>query len=479
MVFADFFVLLQPIMIDHAEILRRRDMRDVLTFTIDPEDAKDFDDALSFDINEEGDYQIGVHIADVSFFVKEDSKVDREAYERGTSIYLVDRVIPMLPENLCNDICSLRPGEDRLCMSVVFTMGHDAIVKKYKICRTVIHSDYRLTYEQAQSIIDHHPIPSVNHPELISAIEQLHFLALVLRRRRMQAGAMDIEQEEIRFRLDEGGHPVDIFFHKSTESNHLIEEFMLLANRTIATHIGKMDKEMVYRIHDQPDKQKLAEIQRFERRMSEHIEPGTLDMLLIRAMAKAEYSTCNIGHYGLAFDYYTHFTSPIRRYPDLMVHRLVADYVLGERKKAKGKWREDLYESCQHCSAMEQEATQAERDSVKDYQIMWLDDHIGEDFDGHISNVTKYGLFVRLDINHCEGLVAMRNICPGQVLELDEKSFTIRTKHLKGQARHWTSQTDEPVYVKQSFTLGDAVKVRLVRADLMLRQIDLELVTTE
>ncbi len=477
MVFAYFFVLLHPIMIDNAEILRRRDMRDVLTFTIDPEDAKDFDDALSFTINEEGDYQVGVHIADVSFHVKEDSKVDREAYERGTSVYLVDRVIPMLPESLCNDICSLRPGEDRLCMSVVFTMGHDATVKKYKICRSVIRSDYRLTYDQAQSVIDHHPVASIRDESLIRAIEQLHFLALILRRRRIQAGALDISQEEIRFRLDEGGHPTQIYFKKPTHANHLIEEFMLLANRIVATHIGKTGKEMVYRIHDQPDKQKLAELKRFARRMGERLDPSTIEMLVIRAMAKAEYSTCNIGHYGLAFDYYTHFTSPIRRYPDLMVHRLVADYVLGERQRAKGKWRENLYESCEHCSAMEQEAAQAERDSVKEFQILWMEDHVGEDFDGHIVGVTKYGLFVRLDNNHCEGLVPMRNICVGQMMELDEKNFTLRTKRRKGQSRHWTQNEDESVFVKQSFTLGDAVRVRIMRADLLLRQIDLELIT--
>lgn len=458
------------------EVLRRRDMRDVLTFTIDPADAKDFDDAISFATTDDGDYQIGVHIADVTYHVKEDSKTDREAYKRGTSIYLVDRVIPMLPEELCNDICSLRPGEDRLCMSVIFVMGHDGKVKKYKICRTVIRSDYRLTYEQAQEIISHHIPPLPLREGLEEGLTTLNFLATILRRKRIAAGALEIEQDEVRFILDEHGHPTDIYFQYPTEANHLIEEFMLLANRTVATHIENMGKEMVYRVHDKPDKKKLAELRRFESRKGNSIEPGTLDMLMIRAMAKAEYSTCNIGHYGLAFEAYTHFTSPIRRYPDMMVHRLVADYVLGERKKAKGKWREDLYESCQHCSAMEQEATQAERDSIKDYQIMWLNDHLGEEYDGHITNVTKYGLFVRLDSNHCEGLVPIRDICPGQYLELDEKNFTLRTKRLKHQRTHWCGDEKLPAYEKQSFTLGDSIRVRILRADLDARQIDLAIV---
>lgn len=457
-------------MIDAAEILRRRDMRDELTFTIDPADAKDFDDALSFSVCEDGDYQVGVHIADVTYHVKADSKVDREAYDRGTSIYLVDRVIPMLPENLCNDICSLRPGEDRLCMSVIFTMGHDATVKKYKICRTVIRSDYRLTYEQAQEIISGEGLSILHSPFSI-----LNFLATVLRRKRMADGALDLEQDDVRFTLDEHGHPTDIHFVRPTEANHLIEEFMLLANRTVATHIGKMEREMVYRVHDQPDKTKLAALRRFERRKGNSLEPGTLDLLLVRAMAKAEYSTVNIGHYGLAFEYYTHFTSPIRRYPDMMVHRLVAEYILGERHVGKGKWREDLYESCEHCSAMEQEATQAERDSVKDYQIMWLNDHLGETYDGHITNVTRYGLFVRLDANHCEGLVPMRDICPGMVMELDERNFTLRTKRLKYQRAHWCGDEQLP-FEQQTFTLGDPIRVRILRANLDLRQIDLAIV---
>jgi len=442
-------------MINEHDIIQRRDVRDILTFTIDPDDAKDFDDALSFAVLDDGNYQVGVHIADVTHYVQIGSKENNDAYSQGTSIYLVDRVLPMLPEHLCNELCSLKPDEDKLCMSVIFNLSHDARVLKQKVCRTVIRSDYRLTYHQAHDIINT-PVPADGSSLLPQALKTLNFLAVVMRRRRMENGALDIEQEEMRFRLDEHGHPYDIYFEEATEANHLIEEFMLLANRTIATLLGKTGKEVVYRVHDEPDKQKLASLKKFEKRFGERVPKQTIEMLTIRAMAKAEYSTVNIGHYGLAFDYYTHFTSPIRRYPDMIVHRLVAKYILGERGV---KMDSDLMEACDHLSAMEQEATQAERDSQKDFQVLWMQDHLGQEFNGTITNVTQFGLFVRLDDTHSEGLVSMRTICPNDYLKLDEKNFCLKAERSK-----------------KRFMLGDAVRVRVTRADLELRQIDFILV---
>ncbi len=426
-------------------------MRDTLTFTIDPADAKDFDDAVSFAHLENGDYQVGVHIADVTHYVTSGSKVDKDAYQRGTSIYLVDRVLPMLPEQLCNDLCSLRPEEDKLCLSVVFTLSRGARVIKEKVCRTVIRSNYRLTYEQAHVLLQH-----PNHADPLSdALTTLHFLASVLRRKRMDNGALDIEQEEMRFTLDKNGHPTDIYFQTPTEAHHLIEEFMLLANRTIATLLGKTGKETLWRVHDKPDKDKLAALHRFQKRFGNHVPQQTIDMLTVRAMAKAVYSPVNIGHYGLAFDFYTHFTSPIRRYPDILVHRLVAKYLLGERGVVLC---DDLSEACDHLSACEQNAVLAERDSQKDFQILWLQDRLGQDYDASIVNVTPYGLFVRLNDTHCEGLVPIRSICSDDFMELDEKNFRLCAKRSK-----------------RCFTLGDAVRVRLIRADLDLRQIDFQL----
>lgn len=434
--------------------MRRRDLRGTLTFTIDPADAKDFDDALSFAVLDDGNYQVGVHIADVTHYVQIGSRENTDAYNRGTSIYLVDCVLPMLPERLCNELCSLRPNEDKLCLSVIFTLSRDARVLKHKVCRTVIRSNYRLTYEQAYQLIVT-PAPADGSSPLADALHTLNFLAQVLRRKRIDSGALDIAQEELRFRLDQHGHPTDIYFTQPTQANQLIEEYMLLANRTIAILLSKTGKESVYRVHDTPDPQKMADLKKFERRMGDRVPKETLEMLTIRAMAKAEYSTNNIGHYGLAFDYYTHFTSPIRRYPDMIVHRLVAKYILGERGV---KIDDDLYEACQHLSAMEQEATQAERDSQKDFQVLWIQDHLGQDFTGTITNVTSYGLFVRLDDTHCDGLVPIRSICPDDYMELDEKNYCLRAERSK-----------------RRYTLGDAVRVRVVRADLDQRQIDFQL----
>ncbi len=445
--------------------MRRRDMRDAFTFTIDPADAKDFDDALSFTDNEDGTYLVGVHIADVSYYVQPNEPVDNEAYRKGTSTYYVDHVDPMLPEQLCNDLCSLRPNEDKLCLSVIFTMTPDARVLKHKVCRTIIRSDARLTYAQAQSILTQH---SPYEGELEGVLTILNSLALILRRERFDAGALQIEQEEVHFRLDDTGHPIDIYFETPTDANHLIEEFMLLANRTVAAEMSRRGKEFVYRIHDRPDDEKLRDLHRMVKnldRMGKKCQPQVIDMLTVRAMAKAVYSTKNIGHYGLTFDDYTHFTSPIRRYPDLMVHRLVARYLLGERTKgpffstlAAGK-DADLEDACQHCSDMEQLATQAERDSVKVMQTIWMADHLDQEFDGHIVNVTSFGLFVQLDENRCEGLVHISSILPGDYMLYDEKNFRLIAKNSG-----------------RTFTLGDPVHIRVTRADIDTHQIDFLLV---
>ena len=450
-------------------------MRDVFTFTIDPADAKDFDDAISFEyLAAEGDltgeadltsnsaavYRIGVHIADVSFYVKPGTQVDDEAYQRGTSVYLVDRVLPMLPEELCNDKCSLRPGEDKLCMSVIFTMDADARVVKHKICRTVIRSDLRLNYDQAQAIIMANqtgetlsrenrvgPISEIS-AEQSEVINILYGLAAKLRAERIANGALTIEQEEMRFRLDEHGNPIEIYFERPNEAHHLIEEFMLLANRTVAKAVGS-GRPFVYRVHDVPDTEKLEEVKKFKRQcamtakmrhheVSEEAVKRAIDMLTIRAQAKAVYSTYNIGHYGLAFSHYTHFTSPIRRYPDLMVHRLVDKYILTGKKETMT--REEMEEKCEHCSACEQEATQAERDSIKMYQAMWMKDHVGEIMDGFITGITDFGFFVQLEQSRCEGLVHMTTI-------------------------------EHP----EDFVLGDKVTVQVVRVDINRSQIDFEL----
>ena len=424
-------------MVAEQEILRRRDMREGFTFTIDPADAKDFDDALSFAVIEEG-YQIGVHIADVSHYVKPGTKIDDEAYRRGTSTYLVDRVIPMLPEELCNDLCSLRPGEDKLCMSVIFTMDADARVLKYKICRTVIRSDVRLNYDEVQEMITRNPSSSRDPRILDSALLTLNALATKLRAERLANGALAIEQDEVRFRLDEHYHPIDIYFEHPNEAHHLIEEFMLLANKTVAKAVGS-GRPFVYRVHDLPDNEKLDELRKFKKRLGSRIPQQTIALLTIRAQATAVYSTYNIGHYGLAFSHYTHFTSPIRRYPDLMVHRLVEKYIL--TGKPCSLTREELEEKCEHCSACEQEAAQAERDSIKQFQTMWMADHLGETFVGHITGIMDFGFFVQLDDNRCEGLIRMELI-------------------------------EHP----EDFVLGDSVTVQVIRVDVNRSQIDFEMV---
>ena len=447
-------------------------MRETFTFTIDPADAKDFDDALSFEClsGAESDgllaersvseavcqaqpvYQIGVHIADVSFYVRPGTKIDEDAYKRGTSVYLVDRVLPMLPEELCNDKCSLRPGEDKLCMSVIFTMDDDARVLKYKICRTVIRSDARLNYDEAQDVIMANQTSETLSREnrnggntgekasLKQALATLNTLAQKLRAERIANGALTIEQDEMRFRLDKNGFPTEIYFEQPNEAHHLIEEFMLLANRTVAKAVGS-GRPFVYRVHDLPDGEKLENAKQFQKRFPQL--RNAYDLLTIRAQAKAVYSTYNIGHYGLAFTHYTHFTSPIRRYPAMT--------------------REQMEEMCEHCSAREQEAAQAERDSIKMFQAMWITSHVGEILPGHISGVTDFGLFVQLDESRCEGLVHITKIgAQGEYWQYDEKNYRLVCEH-----------------GKKAYTLGDPVVVQVVRADINKGQIDFELVPEE
>ena len=482
------------------EVLRRRDMRDVLTFTIDPDEAKDFDDALSFQILDTGNYQIGIHIADVTHYVQEQTALDDEAYQRGTSIYLVDRVIPMLPERLSNELCSLRPHEDKLCMSVVVEMDPNAKVIRHKICRTVICSDYRLTYRQAQDMLDtQSPIsdnryPTTdNRPKLSEALHVLDTLAKLLRANRFRQGAINFESPEVHFRLDDQGEPTEIFFHNSLDTNHLIEEFMLLANRIVAAEIGKKKKDkegetkeasrpFVYRVHDNPDPEKIGRLSTFIKRFGLHLKISSnsktthkhinallddcqgracqslVETLTIRAMAKAVYSTDNIGHYGLAFPYYTHFTSPIRRYPDMMVHRLVSRYLLQSKTLCRHE-REELEEACVHCSECELAAQMAERDSIKEMHARWINNHLGEEFDAIISGVTEFGLFVQLTETMTEGLVPIRTIEKNDYMQFDEENYCLIA------ARSG-----------KTYTLSDPVRVKVTKVDIERKLIDFALV---
>lgn len=458
-------------------VAQRIDMRATTTFTIDPKDAKDFDDALSIKKLGNGNWEVGVHIADVTHYVLPDSIIDKEAQKRATSVYLVDRVVPMLPEHLSNGICSLRPDEDKLTFSCIFEMNSDAEVINSQIARTVTRSNRRFTYDEAQNVIE------TGSGDFCEEILTLDRLAKTLRRKRYENGSVEFDRAEVRFDIDETGHPIGVYFKESKDANKLIEEFMLLANKTVAAAIGKPQgkkkpKAFVYRVHDMPDPGKLADLSKIARtfgfkvketgssrevnrsinRMLADVkgkgEENFLSTLAIRSMAKAVYTTQNIGHYGLAFDYYTHFTSPIRRYPDMMVHRLLERYLAGGRSVNIQK----LEDQCKHSSEMEQLAANAERSSIKYKQVEFMGDHMGQIFDGVISGVTEWGLYVELNENKCEGLVPVRELAD-DFYDFDEKNYCLtgRRKNVR-------------------YRLGDNVRVKVVRANLERKQLDFVLV---
>ena len=459
---------------DYAE---REDFRGITTFTIDPKDAKDFDDALSIRPLKPGLWEVGVHIADVTHYVKEGSCIDKEAEKRATSVYLVDRTIPMLPERLCNLLCSLRPNEEKLAYSAIFEMNDKAEVKNSRIVKTVIKSDRRFTYEEAQAIIE------TGEGEFKDEILKLNELAQILRKNRMAAGAVDFDRVEVRFEIDEKGKPLSVYFKKSKEANKLIEEFMLLANRTVAERIGKVSKDkkakvFPYRIHDLPDPDKLDSLNCFVNRFGYKIrtsgsktevsksinkllheikgkkEQNLVEMVSLKAMQKAKYSTVNIGHYGLAFDYYTHFTSPIRRFPDMMVHRLLSRYLAGGRTAMQTKY-EDL---CDHSSEMEQIAANAERASIKYKQVEFMSERMGQEFDGTISGITEWGIYVEINENKCEGMIPMREL-DDDYYDFDEKSWSLTGRRYQ-----------------KKYSLGDPIRVKVAHANLERKQLDFALV---
>ena len=466
-----------PAEITAEEIARREDFRKVTTFTIDPKDAKDFDDALSIRKLKDNLWEVGVHIADVTHYVKEGSIIDKEAEKRATSVYLVDRTIPMLPERLCNFLCSLRPHEEKLAFSVIFDITEKGDVKNSRVVHTVIYSDRRFTYEEAQQIIE------TKNGDFKDEVLMLDTIAKALREKRFAAGAINFDRYEVKFEIDEKGKPVSVYFKESKDANKLVEEFMLLANRTVAEQIGRVPKGkkakvLPYRIHDLPDPEKLDNLNQFIARFGyklrtngtktdisksiNHLlddiqgkkEENLIETVSIRAMQKARYSTHNIGHYGLAFDYYTHFTSPIRRFPDMMVHRLVTKYLDGGRSVSESKYK-DL---CDHSSNMEQIAANAERASIKYKQVEFMSERVGQTYDGVISGVTEWGLYVELNENKCEGMIPMRDL-DDDYYEFDEKNYCLR-----GRRKNHT------------YSLGDAITVKVARANLEKKQLDFALV---
>ena len=481
--------------ITEQDVAEREDFRDTWTCTIDPKDAKDFDDALSIKKLDNGLYQVGVHIADVSHYVTEGSIIDREAVKRATSVYLVDRTIPMLPEHLCNFVCSLRPNEEKLCYSAIFDLDDNADIRASRIVHTIIRSNRRYAYEEAQQVLEDNGVvdgtgePAPNpgkegyKDEYGWEICTLDRLAKLLRKKRFKDGSVMFDTEELHFDIDEKGHPIRCYFKRSKDANKLIEEFMLLANRTVSVGRvpkGKKPKVFPYRVHDNPDPEKMETLRKFiapfglkvktdgTRKamiksinklmtdVGEQREAKVVQNVTLRAMMKAKYTTHNIGHFGLGFDYYTHFTSPIRRYPDTMVHRLLTKYQNGGRS-ANEKHCEDL---CEHCSDMEQLAQNAERDSIKFKMVEFMGDKIGNEYDAHISGITSYGIYAEIDENHCEGMVPMRDL-DDDYYEFDEKNFLLR-----GRRHH------------HKYQLGDPIRIKVARANVEKRQLDFTLANT-